>query len=284
MKDLLPLQLDLSLSTFRGEVDQADVIVIGVPCYIKASSFNPYIKASDALRIMKNYVEDNSLLFQDRYYSSIKILDLGDVYSRDYDAIQTDIATIVKYVIKRKLKAIYIGGEHTFTYYLLKCYKPDNLIFLDAHLDMKDSFYHDKFNNTTFLRRINEEVDLNIYVIGARAYSQDEFEYVRRNDNIYLLDPKDIANLDLRGETYISLDIDILDPTYMSSTVYLEPGGIDLDALLNLLKTILEKVDYICGFDIMEYNPRLDRISDAITVLRIFYEVSLLLTLKRINR
>jgi len=284
MKELLPLHLDLSLSTFKGEVDQADIIVIGIPYYIKTPSFNPYIKASDVLRIMKNYVEDNSLLFSNRYYSSIKILDLGDVYSRDYDSIQTDIATIVKYVIKRRLKAIYIGGEHTFTYHLLKYYKPDNLVLLDAHLDMKDTFYHDRFNNATFIRRINEEFDLNIYVIGARAYSQGEFEYVRRNDNIHLLDPRDIGNLDLRGETYISLDIDILDPTYMSSTVYLEPGGIDLDTLLKLLKTILERADYVCGFDIMEYNPRLDRIGDAIIVLRIFYEVSLLLTLKRINR
>jgi len=270
----LPLNINISLSTYEGSLDKADIFLIGIPWYIKTVIEKPYLKPTDFLRICRDLIEDNSIVYPEKYYSDIKLIDLGDISSINYDDIEVDISTIIDMLSKYKKKFLFIGGEHTFTYYIVKKLKPTNLIVFDAHLDMKNRFYYDRINHATFLRRISEELDINIFLIGSRAYDKEEFNYTLSHKRIIIKEDMDWR--ELNGDTYISIDLDILNPIYFKSSGYLEPGGLKLEDLLEIIKDIVRSSDVIAA-DIMEYIPRVYETRDVIQVLRLIYETAIMM-------
>jgi len=274
----LPLDINISLSTYKGSLEKADIFLIGIPLYIKTVIAKPYLKPTNFLRICKDLIEDNSIIYPGKYYSDMKLIDLGDISSINYDDIEIDISTIIDALSRYKKKFLFIGGEHTFTYYIVKKLKPNNLIVFDAHLDMKNRFYYDRVNHATFLRRLSEELDINIFLIGSRAYDKEEFNYASSHKRIMIKDDTDWRELD--GDTYISIDLDILNPLYFKSTGYLELGGLKLGDLLKIIKDITENSDVI-GADIMEYIPHAYEIRDAVQVLRLIYEIAIMMHLEK---
>lgn len=149
-----------------------------------------------------------------------------------------------------------IGGDHWITFPLIRLHLeryPDLvLLHLDAHLDRRDLFEGEQENHATVIRRIEEEIGPErVLTLGYRTVGEGETPrgFPRR-----VLEPLRFLLPRLRGTPlYLSLDLDVLDPSVFPAVSNPEPGGISLQELqeaLGLLSTL-----HVVGADLVEFVP-----------------------------
>lgn len=265
---MIPLYRGPKFYNYPHTLEEADIVLFGAPHEPTEAYTAKRIKNTSLLREASNWIEDNSLTTP-QYYSSIKAHDAGDIQRGE------DIERLIKTITIKKAQPIMFGGPHKYTYHVVKTLKPDTLIVLDAHLDLKKEFLGEKFSSATFLRIINEEdIVKKIIYLGVRAYEEEEKTYLDRSQNLILTTPKELNKLINNKDTiYLSLDIDFLDSSYISETPYPEPWGYTPQELIEILKTLVKEEAKIVGADIMEYIPLEGRHSEAKLVSRIILEI-----------
>jgi agmatinase len=158
-------------------------------------------------------------------------------------------------------KPIFIGGDHSITYSLFKAFskKYENpcLLIFDAHVDMSNNFLpptHEDFNKTLIEQNIISPK--NLMIVGARKIYDVEKEYIQEK-NLQILEKIDLDKIKefvKDKEVYLSIDIDVLDPSEAPGTGYCEKNGLTTRELLQ----ILQKIKNIKAIDIMEINPKKD--------------------------
>ena len=166
-----------------------------------------------------------------------------------------------------KLKGqIFIGGDHSITYPLVKGMKSDNeigLIVFDAHADCVNNFNpptHEDFNRVLVEEGIIKSE--NILLIGLRKVDDIEKKFMDKTGICFVMfdDIDHEKNLDMIKEfcknkdIYLSVDIDVLNPDEAPGTGYLEKGGMKIEELLGFI----EAVDNVKRADLVEINPDKD--------------------------
>lgn len=146
---------------------------------------------------------------------------------------------------------IFLGGEHTITYFTYKLYESDLVIF-DAHPDLMDIYRGKKLSHATWLKRLIEEQSKkgkkkHIYLYGIRTASEDENKLLKK----FIL--KDIKHL--RGKTlYLSIDLDVLDLSCMVACSNPEICGFNWRNLIESIK-FLFKNNNVVAVDVVEHRP-----------------------------
>ncbi len=159
-----------------------------------------------------------------------------------------------------------LGGEHSVTTGVLQALaersKNFSVLQLDAHADLRDEFEDTQFSHACVMRRAREITD--VVQVGIRSMCEEEANHIKQNKlkNIFYM-PLDPTDFDkqipkivsaLKGNVYITLDVDALDPSEMPSTGTPEPAGMKSWQVLKLIKAITEKRKII-GIDIVELSP-----------------------------
>jgi len=168
----------------------------------------------------------------------------------------------VKYYLGKDKFTIVIGGEHSVSIGSVKAYaeKYDALTILqlDAHTDMRDEYNGSKYNHGCVMARAKELCP--IVQVGIRSMDISEKDSI---DPSGIFFAKDIYNNTnwvkkvvsrLSGNVYITIDLDVFDPSIMPSTGTPEPGGLLWYDVLALLKAVSDKKN-IVGFDVVELCP-----------------------------
>ncbi|RLE85936.1 MAG: agmatinase [Thermoprotei archaeon] len=257
--------------TFSGvdvNYEDAKYVLMGVP-FDSTSSYRPGSRfAPKTIREisieMESFDAELSLDFDHTPFH-----DAGDIksISSPEDLIKK-VSMVVKDTIKDGKIPIIIGGEHTTTLGSvvgLKELSDFNLIFLDAHLDLRDEYpVGARVTHATVLRRCAEKIGCDrIIVIGARAVSKEEVEYADRcKIKVFYYHELIYNNLDklidsIGGNAYISIDMDVLDPGLAPGVSNPEPPGISFKELIDILKTIMRNIKLV-GMDVTEVNPLYD--------------------------
>jgi agmatinase len=215
----------------------------------------------------------------------VPIHDAGDIDTVDNlgETLRRITAVWTELVAARKIP-IMVGGEHTVTKAAIDALPTDiGLVNLDAHLDLRDEFLGEKLSHATFMRRVAEHIGPNhIMEVGIRAFSRPEIEYCH-NAGLQVITPQDIRKnpLDksaqrirtfLSGFThsYLTVDIDVLDPAYAPGVGNPEPDGITTDELLTLVQAAMNR--NTIGFDLVEVSPQLDSGQTAATGAKVIFE------------
>jgi agmatinase len=154
------------------------------------------------------------------------------------------------------------------------------VVHVDAHSDLRDHYQGSFINHATVMRRVAEVVgEGRLIQLGVRSGTKDEFTWMRESGTILrwnMNSPRIL--LDRLGDrpVYLSLDLDVLDPSCFPGTGNPEPGGWVYDDLERLFWT-LDRVNLVAA-DVVELNPGLDP-SDvsSITTARIVRELLLIL-------
>ena len=170
------------------------------------------------------------------------------------------------------------GGDHSLTIGTGKGFEeadlPVYLIYLDAHLDLYDEMMESDLSHACTLRRFSEISGFQgATVLGYRFFTQKQLSYAQ-NNKIKLISTTDlIQHSDLHQfgfdltkrlikkdhQVYISVDLDILDPSYAPAVGNPVAGGISTRQLIWLLTGIFQGVkDQKFSWDIVEYNPLYD--------------------------
>jgi arginase family enzyme len=163
---------------------------------------------------------------------------------------------------------IYLGGDHTITYYTVKHFvkKNKNTAFLvfDAHPDVFQQF--DKPTHLDYLKFLIEENILkpeDIFLVGIRAAHKDEIKYLKEK-GVRFLSPQDtdleaacdgiMEFLRKYDSVYVSIDMDAIDPAFAPGVSYIEPCGLTSREILYFTRR-LKKLKNLKAIDIVEVNP-----------------------------
>ncbi|EWT03613.1 agmatinase [Intrasporangium oryzae NRRL B-24470] len=260
------------------EVDRVDVAVVGVPfdsgvSYRPGARFGPsHVRASS--RLLRNYnpVQDVEP------FSTQQVVDAGDIACNPFDIEEAvrQIDAGARSIVERGARLMTIGGDHTIALPLLRVMEevhgPIAVVHFDAHLDTWDTYFGAPVTHGTPFRRASEEglIDqtgsMHVGIRGPLYSRQDLTDDEMLGFQV--LGAHDMDDLGWRGAverirarvgdrpTYVSLDIDVLDPAFAPGTGTPEAGGLTSRELLGILRAFAEL--NLVGADIVEVAPAYD--------------------------
>lgn len=177
-----------------------------------------------------------------------------------------------------------LGGDHSVSIgaieAIYKKYGRINIIQFDAHTDMRESYLGTPYNHACVMRRVWELG--NVIQIGQRATSLEEMEFLIAQKRLPIWAKeviydrnRAISHLIERLEpipTYITIDVDSMDPSIMPATGTPEPGGLGWFDLLECLRAIIQHTKVI-GFDVVELSPLPGYHAADFLVARLIYKL-----------
>lgn len=191
------------------------------------------------------------------------IRDLGNYLSGgDTEKYFAGISDIVEKTAAAGSIPVTLGGDHSIAYPvvrgLLRRYEKLNIVWLDAHPDIYEEYGGDRLSHACPLSRILETGQAGkVFIGGIRSVPKK----LRKRIGEYgikvfhVSDIPTMKHLEVIGKTYLSIDIDILDPAFAPGVGTPVPGGLPTRDLIDLIKTF--NLD-IAGFDLVEMNPEYD--------------------------
>ncbi len=283
----LPLTRDLS--TAKG-------VFLGIP-WDDATSFRSGTReGSSAIRNHSRLVRSYNLFAQVYPFRVLDLVDWGDVdpVPGYLDDTFQRIDEALTPIFSRRIVPFIAGGDHSITLAILRAQKkasgtPVNLLHFDAHYDTWESYWGGKrYTHGTWVKRAYEEGLIapgGVFQVGIRSslYSHEDVgNNARIVDRTFTSEDVDaegyrpiadrlVAALGGRP-TYVSVDIDVLDPAYAPGTGTPEPGGLTSRELLHFLRE-LHRVP-MAGFDLVEVAPQYDHMGQvtALTAANLFFE------------
>jgi len=255
------------MSDFGGALKQSpefDIALIGVPfdtksCYLKGASKGPEaIRAASTSKAINPWTELGVNLEKD-----LDMVDLGDVdASGDFRDVFSRLEEKVSTVLDKKAVPIVMGGDHSISYPIVKAFSKKfdklDILHFDAHPDLYDELYGDRYSHACPFARIMEEgLAQNLVQIGIRAATGEQREKARRH-GVRMIEMKDVSgrvSLDFSSPLYISFDLDALDPAFAPGVSHHEPGGLTTRQVIEIIHQIETP---IVGLDVVELNPERD--------------------------
>ena len=257
-----------NISTFIGfnnEYHESKIVVFGAP-FDGTTSFRPGTRFAPEVMRRESYGLETYSPYLDRDLEDYNIFDGGDL-EFSFGNPKNTLESIYKYskkILKDDKIPFMVGGEHLVSYGAIKAvyekYPNLHIIHLDAHADLRDDYMGEKYSHASVLRRCWDLVgDGKIFQFGIRSGNKNEFLWAK--DHTYMekftIDtlPKIIKKL--KGlPIYITIDLDILDPSIFSGTGTPEPGGLTFNEIIEGIKEF-DRLN-IVGGDIVELSPNYD--------------------------
>ncbi len=234
----------------------------GTASYRPGSRFAPIALRSETVLAQENYSP-----YFERDLSELPVHDLGDVdipFGNKEEALRRIQATATELVAQGKVP-VFIGGEHLITLPavrpLLQRYPDLVVVQLDAHLDLMDELFGERFSHGTVMRRIFDlmQADGRIYQVGIRSGSREEYQFAREHTRLFPFHTRDFLRVVHRLKdvpVYLTVDIDVFDPAVIPGTGTPEAGGIFFPEFIEFLDAIRSLS--IVGADLVELAPQID--------------------------
>lgn len=266
------------LRTKRAEINEnIDIGLCGVPFDLGLNYRTGPREAPGAVRHHSRLIRQVHQTSGIQPHEMCNIADIGDapINPLNKDESIANIETYFADLKAKNIRPIAIGGDHTIPTPILRgiaANAPVGVLHVDAHADTLDEFCGDKVNHATFMRRVSEEglIDpkrvVQLGLRGSRFSPHDiqfgidagwtvitfeDYEEMGRAAAIKLIN-ETLGT----GNTYVSIDIDGLDPTECPATPVPEIGGISARDMQMILRS-LQGTDVV-GADISEIAPCYD--------------------------
>jgi agmatinase len=243
----------------------AQFVVIPVP-YDLTSTYQPGSRRGPAAIIeastnMELYDEE---LKKETYLAGIHTASPVSVDARGPKYMIRAVRKKISRVVLQNKIPVMLGGEHSISLGAVQAvaekYPKLTVLQLDAHADLRDSYQGTPYNHACVARQVAEFCDL--VQVGIRSMSREEGDFlpqskVKSYSADYVFENKNWAQTvagHLKGDIYITIDLDVFDPSIMSATGTPEPGGLTWRDVLQLLRLVSRK-GTIRGFDVVELAP-----------------------------
>jgi len=240
------------------------VAIVGAP-YDATSSFRPGSRHGPAaIRWASQSIETFSPILN-RDLEAVALSDLGDLDLTDGRPEATvDAVRARTDALGHQTLPILIGGEHTVSLGAVQSLRvryPDlGVLQLDAHTDLRDEYEGERYSHATVMRRVLDTVGTgSIVQLGIRAGTQEEFALARTAayySGPGLTFPAPVWTWLQGRPLYVTVDIDVLDPSEAPGTGNPEPEGASATEVLELLRRV--GALRVVGFDLVEVSPPLD--------------------------
>lgn len=240
----------------------ARVVVIPVPydrtsTWIKGADKGPatIIEASAHMELYD--IETDSEIYKKGIFTAEPVA--GQQSAEDMVEM---VAEQVQQHLQNDKFVVVLGGEHSVSIGSVSAHVANNtditVLQLDAHSDLRDEYEGSKYNHACVMARIVELCP--IVQVGIRSMDLSEKKTLDTNRVIFASEistnktwiEKVLSKLS--QNVYVTIDLDVFDPSIMSSTGTPEPGGLLWHDVLGLLRTVFESRNVV-GFDVVELCP-----------------------------
>lgn len=197
-------------------------------------------------------------------------------------AVVDQVGRAVRSIVDDAKTPIVLGGEHTVAIGAVQAcsdrFDDLSVLYLDAHADLRCSYMGSRWGHATVARRMSEVCP--VVLVGVRSMSADERSYASEaRIQIHTWPPEvgqselfDAVSTDLTSNVYISIDLDVFDPSLMSAVGTPEPGGMSWWNVLALIRNVASRAT-IVGFDVVELSPEEGPVACSSTAARLVYKV-----------
>lgn len=238
----------------------SDIIMLGMPfdgtvSYRSGSRFAP-----EQIRLASWGLEDYSPRF-DRHLQDVNFHDAGDLefpLGNTYKSLDL-IEKNVEEIYKDGKRVFGIGGEHLVTLPEIKAvskfYNNLAIVHFDAHTDLREEYLGEEMSHSAVIRHASKIVGAeNIKQIGIRSGMKEEWDFMKQNKTLV----HEFSQLDSlkNKKIFVTVDLDVLDPSVMSGTGTPEAGGFTFNRLIDWFE-YLKDFD-IVGADVVELAPDYD--------------------------
>lgn len=209
-----------------------------------------------------------------RRLEGVRVADCGDADVTVSDA-ERNIQIIegtVRQIVDRGARPVVIGGDHSISYPVIRAldrFAPLTIVLFDAHLDYRDEVFGQRFTNNSPFRRAQElpfvERIVTVGVRGIKSTDRELRETLDRgnmvvtNEQVFEWGAAGVLDRlpPALGNYYVSVDIDVLDPSLAPGTESPEAEGLTYTVVKCLLQGIAGR-GRMAGLDLVEVNPYLD--------------------------
>lgn len=251
----------------NSDYEEAKTVIFGAP-FDGTTSYRPGTRfAPNAIRVESYGLEVYSP-YQDKNLTDYPIFDAGDLVPKigSVDKMIDDIETFTTKLLDDGKQPVMLGGEHSLTVgtirAMAKKYPDLHILHFDAHTDLRDTYFDHKLSHANVLYRAWELIgDGRIFQFGIRSGAKEEFEWAKEHviQNKYNTNGLDEALKIVKDKpVYITIDLDVLDPSVFPGTGTPEPGGISFQELLDAILKFTQ-LENIVGADVMELAPHYDQ-------------------------
>jgi len=254
-----------------------DVAIVGVP-YDGGTSYRPGARLGPReIRSQSSLIRPYSYFQKIAPFDVLNVADVGDVdpppvsIEKAYEAIEARIGEIAD----AGARPLVVGGDHSISLPVLRAlatrHGPLALVQVDAHIDTWDEYFGGKyFHGTPFRRAIEEGIveGKRFVQVGIRGpmYGEDDFDF-HREHGITMIDIDQVKARGiawaigeirrvLTGPSYLTFDIDGVDPAFAPGTGTPEVGGLTSHEAQQLVRG-LEGLPLV-GADVVEVAPIFD--------------------------
>jgi agmatinase len=196
------------------------------------------------------------------------------------EALVNSVYNRVLSILNDKKFPVIIGGNHTVSIGAIKALSKEtsgfSVLQLDAHSDLRQEYEGSPYNHACAMARAKEYAPL--VQVGIRSMSAGELKFAEMERIFFahdLYSNKDLYNkaLDLLLENiYITIDLDVFDPSLIPSTGTPEPGGPDYYEIMNFLREVAKRKNII-GFDVVELCPNPNNKTPDFIAAKIVYQL-----------
>lgn len=257
--------LEQTYLSAKTPFEKSKIVILGCP-YDGSASFRPGARfGPPAIRRASWGIETYSPYFR-KDLSRLLIHDMGDLeLPLGEKELSLDwIRKAIRMILNAKKLPVILGGDHLITLpvieEILQFYPDTSLIHLDAHTDLRDDYLGERFSHSTVVKRIQSLLKKGrIFQIGIRSGTEVEFEEAEKMRSIVSLGKNSFRSMmDYLKErpVYITLDLDVFDPSLLPGVGTPEPGGLTFQEFIPLLKKLRSL--RVVGFDLVELTPDYD--------------------------
>lgn len=282
---------ELKANTFCGmetPLTEAEVVIYGAP-FDGTTSFRPGTRYAPERMRLESWGLETYSPYLDLDLEDFKVSDAGDLDLPlgDVKAAIDQIESFAKTLIQDQKIPLMLGGEHSLTLGQLmaaiETYPELHLIQFDAHTDLREDYMGQPLSHASVMRRALELLPAeNIHAFGIRSGLKEEFILAKERIDFhpFHLDGLKETLAAISGKPiYLTIDLDVLDPSFFPGTGTPEPGGVSYLDLQRAVHLFSEAT--IIAADLMELSPPIDPSGASTAVAcKILRELALVITAK----
>ena len=248
---------------------EADTVLFGAP-YDSTTSFRPGTRFGPSAMRMESFGIETYSPMQDKdLVDDTKVFDSGDL-ELPFGAPEPALKMIEKrsaQILEDGKRPFLLGGEHLVTLgafrAVQKKYPDVVIIHFDAHADLREDYLGNPLSHACVLRRIHDLVgDGRIFQFGIRSGTREEFAFMKSGH--VKTEPftsatlaKVVKSIPKKTPLYLTIDMDVLDPSEFPGTGTQEAGGFRYPQLVEDVRLICSRLNVV-ALDNVELNPGLD--------------------------
>lgn len=251
-----------------SDYEAAKTVLFGVP-FDGTTSMKPGTRFGPRAIRSESFGLETYSPYQDRDLEESAVFDSGDIELcfGNTERVLHEVEKRTDIILSDGKLPFMIGGEHLVTLGAVRAasriYPDLHLIHIDAHTDLRDDYLGERLSHASVIRRCHDLLgDGRIFQFGIRSGEKSEFLWSKAGHtrmSLFTLDPiYEIIETLTDVPVYLTVDLDVLDPSVFPGTGTPEAGGISFDELRRAVTEVCADCR-VAGCDVVELSPDYDR-------------------------